>query len=181
MTQTQIVAQLARKDEEALLHLRDRYEVYCLTIARRLLRDEQAAEECVSDVWLAVWRSEAVPTDLRAYLARVTRNIALHYLEREGAQKRSGVTVLLDELAECIPDPLRERETDAVFLREVLNDFVRGLKPEARELFVKRYWYGYSVGELAALRGWQENRVSALLSRLRKKLRKRLEKEGYTP
>ena len=181
MTQTQIVAQLARRDEEALLHLRDRYEVYCLTIARRLLRSEQAAEECVSDVWLAVWRSEAVPTDLRAYLARVTRNIALHYLEREGAQKRGGVTVLLDELAECIPDPLRERETDGLFLREVLNDFVRGLKPEERELFVKRYWYGYSVGELAALRGWQENRVSAILSRLRKKLRKRLEKEGYTP
>lgn len=181
MTQTQIAAQLARKDEEALLHLRDQYEAYCLTIARRLLRSEQAAEECVSDVWLAVWRSETVPKDLRAYLARVTRNIALHYIEREGAQKRSGVTVLLDELAECVPDPLRERETDAAFLREVLSDFLRALNAEERELFLKRYWYGYSIGELAALRGRQENRISATLARLRKKLRKRLEKEGYTP
>ena len=181
MTQTQIVAQLARKDEEALLHLRDRYEVYCLTIARRLLRNEQAAEECVSDVWLAVWRSDTVPKDLRAYLARVTRNIALHYLEREGAQKRGGVTVLLDELAECIPDPLRSREADSTLLRGVMNDFVRALDENERVLFVGRYWYGYTVPELAAMRGWTESRVSACLARQRKKLRKRLEKEGYTP
>lgn len=181
MTETQILAQLARKDEEALLHLRDRYESYCLTVAQRLLRDPQAAEECVNDVWLAVWQSDTVPRDLRAYLARVTRNTALHLLERGAAQKRSGVTVLLDELAECIPDPLREHAAETEFLREVLNAFVRGLKPDERSLFVERYWYGYSVGELAAKRGWQENRVSAVLSRLRKKLKKRLEKEGLSP
>lgn len=157
VTETQILAQLARKDEEALLHLRDRYESYCLTVAQRL------------------------PRDLRAYLARVTRNTALHLLERGAAQKRSGVTVLLDELAECIPDPLREHAAETEFLREVLNAFVRGLKPDERSLFVERYWYGYSVGELAAKRGWQENRVSAVLSRLRKKLKKRLEKEGLSP
>lgn len=181
MTDPQIISLLARKDEEALVLLRDRYEVYCLTIARRLLRDEQAAEECVSDVWLAVWRSETVPRDLRAYLARVTRNIALHYLEREGAQKRSAVTVLLDELAECIPDPLRSREADSTLLRGVMNDFVGALDENERSLFVGRYWYGYTVPELAAMRGWTESRVSACLARQRKKLRKRLEKEGYTP
>lgn len=178
MTEQQIIAQLANKNEEALLHLRDRYEVYCLTVAQRLLHDLQAAEECVNDVWLAVWQSESVPRDLRAYLARVTRNTALHYIERSGAQKRSGVTLLLDELAECIPDPLRERAAETALLREVLNDFVRGLKPEERQLFLLRYWYGYPVGEIAAMRGWTGNRVSAALSRLRKKLGKRLEKEG---
>ena len=181
MTDPQIISLLARKDEEALVLLRDRYEVYCLPIARRLLRDEQTAEECVSDVWLAVWRSETVPRDLRAYLARVTRNIALHYLEREGAQKRSAVTVLLDELAECIPDPLRSREADSTLLRGVMNDYVGALDENERALFVGRYWYGYTVPELAAMRGWTESRVSACLARQRKKLRKRLEKEGYTP
>ena len=151
MTDPQIISLLARKDEEALVLLRDRYEVYCLTIARRLLRDEQAAEECVSDVWLAVWRSETVPRDL------------------------------LDELAECIPDPLRSREADSTLLRGVMNDFVRALDENERALFVGRYWYGYTVPELAAMRGWTESRVSACLARQRKKLRKRLEKEGYTP
>lgn len=180
MTDTQIIRQLEQKDEEALLHLQEQYEVYCYAIALRLLRDEELAQECVSDVWLAVWESGTRPQNLRAWLAKITRNTALHYIERCSAKKRSASFVLLDELAECIPDPLRQREMEAQMLRELLDNFVKSLKPEAQRLFLCRYWYGYSVAELSERFGFSQGRINSILFRSRQKLKKALEKEGIS-
>lgn len=179
MTDTQIIKQLGQRDEEALLHLQRRYGAYCHSIAFSLLREEAAVQECLDDVWLAVWNSQETPRDLKAYLAKITRNTALHYIQKSTAQKRSAAFVLLDELVECVPDPLREREFEARLLRGLLNDFVKGLKAEERYLFLRRYWYGYSISELAGELGWRETRVTSILFRLRKKLKNSLEKEGF--
>lgn len=45
-------------------------------------------------------------------------------------------------------------------------------------MFVKRYWYAESVAQIAETFGMKENSVFVKLMRLRKKLRKKLEKEG---
>jgi len=121
----EIIKKLAQHDEQALLGLQHRYEAYCYHIAFSLLREEEAATECVSDVWLAIWSMKVFPDDLKAYLAKVTRNAALQYLRKNSAKKRSATLVLLDELAECIPDPLKEGEFEAQMLRELLNAFVQ--------------------------------------------------------
>ncbi len=180
VTDAQIIKQLGQKDEEALLHLQNRYGAYCYSIAFSLLREEPLVQECLNDVWLAVWSGREAPRDLKAYLAKITRNTALHYIQKNTAKKRSAAFVLLDELAECVPDPLREREFEARLLRGLLNDFVRGLKAEERYLFLRRYWYGYSISELAHDLGWREAKVTSMLFRLRKKLKNSLEKEGFT-
>ena len=48
----------------------------------------------------------------------------------------------------------------------------------SRVMFVKRYWYTESVAQISETFGMKENSVSVKLMRLRKKLRKKLEKEG---
>ena len=60
----------------------------------------------------------------------------------------------------------------------VLNSFLRGLKKEARIFFVRRYWYGQSIGEIASAYHVSEEKVKASIFRTRKKLRETLEKEG---
>ena len=88
---------------------------------------------------------------------------ALHRIRSSEAQKRSGCTVLLDELAECIPDPLRQQETETQWLKELLENYLRTLKKEERYVFLRRYWYGYTIGELAAELSWREAKVNSLL------------------
>lgn len=180
MTDGQIMELLIKRDQEALLHLQRRYESYCHKIAYNLLRDEETVGECLNDVWLSLWNSREAPRELKPWLAKVTRNAALHQIRRDEAKKRTACTVLLDELAECIPDPLRQREIDGQFLKELLENFLRSLKKEERYVFLRRYWYGCSISELAQELSWQEARVNSLLFRLRKRLKKDLEKEGYT-
>ena len=56
--------------------------------------------------------------------------------------------------------------------------WLRGLSPGGRRLFLRRYWYGEGVGELAQSLGERPGRLSLRLFRLRGKLREHLEKEG---
>lgn len=179
MTDAQIIEGIKKRDQEALLYLQRRYEAYCRKIAWQLLREEAAVEECLNDVWLALWRSDTEPRELKVWLAKITRNAALHRIRSAEAQKRSACTVLLDELAECIPDPLRQGEMERQELKELLEQFLKTLKKEERYLFLRRYWYGYSIPELSLELSWQEARINSLLYRLRQRLKKLLEKEGY--
>lgn len=181
MEDHRLLALLEQRNEDVLAELQNKYGAKCFYLALGLLHDKQLAEECVNDVWLKLWDSipPARPNHLWLYIAKATRNTALTCLEKQQAQKRSATVLLLDELREVIPDPLYEQETDGEALRTLLEDFLRELKPEHRRLFLRRYWYGQEVRQLAKEWNTTEGRLSGILFRLRKKLRKRLEKEGF--
>ena len=178
MDDTRIIAMYRERDEHAIEETAAKYGRLCLTVATNLLASPEDANECVNDTWLALWNSipPEKPRCLRAYLAKLSRNIALDYIKHNNAEKRSGATVLLDELAECIPDPQWQSENE---LKELLREFVNGLDPETQRIFLRRYWYNHSIKELAKAMHCSENRITGILFRTRKKLRNYLEKEGY--
>ena len=173
-----IIELLERRDEAGLTLLKEKYSDYCYAIIFRLLGDHTQTEEALSDVWLRIWNSipPARPMRLRPYLAKTARNIALDYIKHERAQKRDGMTVLLDELSECIPDPA---SLDGGDLKELMRQFVNSLEPEVQRIFLRRYWFGSTIEELAKASHCTENRITGILFRTRKKLRTFLEKEGY--
>ena len=172
-----IIEQLERRDENAIELLKAHYGDYCYGIIYHQLGSREDAEEALNDVWVKIWNSipPARPTHLRAYLAKTARNIAIDYIKRSSAQRRSGLTTLLDEISDIVPDC---SGSDG-FLKDALNRFLRTLKTEERRIFLRRYWYGASIDELAAELGCSQTRVANILLRTRKKLRKHLEKEGY--
>lgn len=180
MTDQELIALLYARDEKALATLQEQYTAWCGSVISRLLRNEDDTQEALNDLWLQIWNSipPAQPENLKAYLAKAARNTAIHYMEREGAQKRKHVSVLLSELSDCVPDPASNNHADTAELREALNSFVRGLPQREREVFVCRYWYGESITELQARTGWTQSKLTSLLLRLRRRLKKQLEKEG---
>lgn len=175
----QIMELLLSRDEQGLAMLEKEYRDLCYSIIYRLLRDPEQTEEALSDVWFQVWNSipQARPAHLRAYMAKTARNTAIHYVQRNAAQKRNGITVLLDELEECIPDP--RWECDSENLKDLLGKFISSLGREEKRIFMHRYWYGETVQELAKASHCTQNRITGILFRTRNKLRKYLESEGY--
>ena len=175
-----IIELLERRDERAVELLRAGYGDYCHAILIRLLGDEQEAEEALSDVWMQVWNAipPTRPRHLKAYLAKTARNIAINRIRRDNTAKRSGATVLLDELADCLPDRSWEDRERSEEIREVLNGFLRKLPREERTIFIRRYWFGETVPQIAREFHYSESKVTSLLHRLRKRLRNHLEQEG---
>jgi RNA polymerase sigma-70 factor (ECF subfamily) len=71
-----------------------------------------------------------------------------------------------------------ERAAEAEEIRSLINAFLGEQKPEARKMFVRRYFMGASVREIALKYDSTESRVKMTLMRMRQKLKEYLEKEG---
>ena len=172
LTDEEILACLNARDQTALEELQRQYGRYCAAIAGGILADGADVEEVCADVWMQVWSSipPNQPEHLRLYVGRLARNAALNRLEYRSAQKRSGP---LEELTALTPDRSLEHQA----LRDALEQFLRGLNPEYRQMFLRRYWYGDGVEEIARRFGCTRVRVSGILLRLRRKLKDLLEQE----
>lgn len=172
-----------RRNQQAIAESDKKYGALCRSIALRLLGLREDMEECVNDTWLAAWNRMPPdrPQALGAFLGRLTRNLSISRWRRDHAQKRyHGIEILLSELEDCVPAPGTVEETwERQQLARLISAWLDGLEQADRNLFIRRYWYGYEVKALAAPRGEKANTLSQRLRRLRKELRIFLESEGF--
>ena len=183
MEDWQIIDLFWARDSGAIPAAQEKYGGRLLRLAQRLLDSREDAEECVNDAWLSAWN--AIPPErpqaLSAWLARVCRNLAFDRLDWNNAQKRrADVVALTAELETCIPDPWRERRLDSRETGAALTAFLRGLPEDQRLIFLRRYWYGDPVRDIALRYGYSESKVKTTLLRTRERLRTYLEGEGIT-
>lgn len=178
MHDSQIIDLLFRRSEQAVTALQQRFGGLCKSVISRILPDGRDVEECVSDTYLRVWKSipPQRPERLDSYVARIARNAALDRYDYNSALTRnSAMTLAFEELEHYIPS--QKRSCDASEFRSFLNRFLRGLPKETRILFIRRYWYGESIREIAAASGYSEEKVKTLLFRTRNKLRVEMTQE----
>lgn len=184
MTDQQIITLYWERDERAIRETDDRYGAYCRTIAQNILHDPQDAEESANDTWFRAWNAipPARPRQLKWFLAKITRNLALDRFKAQNAEKRkSGETALiLDELEECLPAQNdTQQQIEAHELQGCINRFVHNLPAREGNVFIRRYFFAESIPEIAKKYRLSQNHISVILSRTRKRLKDHLEKEGY--
>ncbi len=180
MEDREIVELFFKRDERAIEEARRAYGAYLAAFSGRLL-DARDAEECVADAYLRAWNTipPERPGNLRAYLAKILRNLCVDRLRRLGAEKRGGGEAwgVLDELSAVAPDAALERVT-AEELAHYVNRFVRTLPRRDGDIFIRRCFWCESVGDIARRYSMRPNAVSVSLSRSRKRLAAYLRKEG---
>ena len=172
---------LWQRSESGLTALAGHFGHRLYAIALNILGSREDAEESVSDTYMAVWNAipPKQPDPLSAFVYRVCRNIALNRLRANNAQKRSGYEVSLEELSVCIAGPGLWEKLDERALGRQINAFLDTVSRENRALFLRRYWFGDSVGDIARHFGMTENAVSVRLNRIREKLKAHLIREGF--
>lgn len=184
MEDKKIIQLFWERSEDAIKETEMKFSSYLHTIAHNVLRDREDARECVCDTYLCAWKDipPSYPDNLKAYLSKITRNLAISHLRQKTSLKRGkNVTLIsISELDECIPGRYSvDEKVDEAFLKEVLNEFLESLPEEKRMLFMKRYWFCYSVKEIAGQLGVKEKYVTNVLYQTRRKLKEFLEKRGY--
>ena len=181
MDDRKIVALLWQRAESALEAMAAKFGRGLLVLARNILPDLRDAEESVSDTYLAVWNAvpPAKPDPLSPYIYKVGRNTAMNRRRRDSAQKRSGWEVSLEELSGSLEGPSLEARVEARALGRAIDAFLDTQSRETRIIFLRRYWFGDSIKDIAKLLSIQENAVSVRLLRTREKLKAYLTEEGY--
>ena len=179
MEDQEIIGLLFQRSESAIFAIQQKFGGLCRNIISNILPDSRDVEECTSDTYLRVWNSipPQRPLRLDSYVARIARNVALDRYDYNTASMRdTGLTLAYEELAMYLPS--RGRETDALEFRSFINRFLRGLQKLHRMMFIRRYWYGESISQIASAFECSEEKVKSILFRVRNKLREAMIKEG---
>ena len=181
MEDAKIIELYFARNEDAICQTDAAYGRRLHHLAQNIVRNDQDAEESVSDTYLRAWETipPQRPAHFFAYLAKICRNLALNRLDWKNAAKRKAEVVsLTEEMERCIPDTQRDRGLEARELGAALDRFLRTLPRENRLIFLRRYWYVDTISEIAQRYGLSESAVQMRLNRTRAKLRDYLSKEG---
>jgi RNA polymerase sigma-70 factor (ECF subfamily) len=158
---------------ESVTLLYERYGTLAHTLARRVLRDPQAAEDAVQDAFLSVWRKASTYSSargsLRSWLCTIVRNRAI-----DGTRGRAGRPRLEIPL-ELVVEPSQDPDVCDQAITNLDADWVRAclsaLSPVERQTLELAYYDGYSQSEIARLMdvplGTVKGRTRAGLGKLR--------------
>lgn len=181
MEDSHIIKLFFARSEAAIAALSKRFGSKLQALAMNILGSRRDAEECVSDTYLVLWNNipPEQPQPLAPYVYKVGRYTALKRLRTNSAQiRRSDYDLSLDELAGCIPDYSTERALQARELGRAIDRFLDTQSKSSRIIFLRRYWFGDSVEEIAKTTGISPGAVTTRLSRTRRALKVYLEQEG---
>jgi len=169
------------REERAISETDIKYGKMLAGLSYSLLSSREDSEECLNDTYVAAWNSMPTsrPDYLGAFLSKIIRRLSVDRWRRDHRQKRDGgVELLIDELAECIPDTHTvTAEYDNRRLRDTLNTFVRALPPEKHAAFIRRYFYSESMEKISEALGITESKLKSMLFRIREELKKILKEE----
>ena len=172
------------RSENAISETSKKYGNYCYSIAYNILGNVEDADESVNDTYLDAWNNIPPhrPSILSTFLGKITRRISIDKWRGRTAEKRGGgeIVLVLDELSDCIPSNQNvEREVEAAELSQLIDNFVMSLSPMERRVFICRYWYLDTIGDIAQRFGFTQSKVKMILHRQRKNLLNHLEREAF--
>ena len=171
------------RDETAIRETSDKFGGLCRAIALNILHNPEDAEQCVNDALLKAWESIPPndPKNLKAYLARIVKNISINRYRLSQTEKRGGaVDEVFDELEElCVSETSVEQQAERKEILAAVNAFLARLPSKKRMLFVRRYWYCDSTEQLAQRFSMTESNIFTTLSRIRADLKNYLRKRGF--
>ena len=121
MEDMKILDLLWARAESAIEALSEKFGARLHRTAVNILGNFQDAQECVNDIYLALWNTipPQRPEPLAGFVHRGGRNTALKRLRQNTAQKRdSAYDLSLEELAGCIPGGSLEEALKEIFRGE---------------------------------------------------------------
>ncbi len=147
-----LIERISQRDEAALAALYDRYAAMLSSVLNRILRDNQAAEEILQDIFFQLWRMPArfdpARGSLPGWLLVIARNRAISRLRRHNPA--SG-----DELGEN--SVVLPGNFESVVVQKQLLDRVKhaleNLPAEQRSCIELAYFEGLTHSEIAERMG----------------------------
>ncbi len=172
-----LIGRIASGDRLAMQVLFARHHVRVYRFVLRLVRDESAAEDLISEVFLDVWRQagrfegrSAVST----WLLAIARFKALSALRRRPDEELDDETADAIEDTSDTPEVALEKKDKSAVIRKCLEK----LSAEHREIIDLVYYHEKSVEEVAEIVGIPENTVKTRMFYARKRLAELLKAAG---
>jgi RNA polymerase sigma-70 factor, ECF subfamily len=151
LTQNDVEADLLhlqKADETRFIELlfKHYYAPLCRTV-NRMVRDTDAAEDLVQDVFVKVWNNRQaleINFSIKSYLYRSAINAALNYLEKNKKQVPMEEAAVLEPSANNVEDMLNAAE-----VQQRVSEATEALPPACKTIFILSRHENMSYKEIA--------------------------------
>jgi RNA polymerase sigma factor (sigma-70 family) len=170
LTDEEVLARVARADEDALGELYDRFGRVAYGLALRIVRDPALAQDAVQDAMLSAWRT-ATSFDPRrgkvsTWLLTLVHRRAVDVVRREDRRRAQPLDDAPIASVDATDETAEVREK-----RRAVQAALAELPPEQREVLELAYYGGLSQSQLAERLGVPlgtvKSRMFAALAKLR--------------
>lgn len=159
-----------------LLQKYDRYvyAVIAKTLGARGTHED--IEELTQDTFYAVWSHAAgIRGQFKSYLGMTARNKAVSWLRRQPLPLQMALdTIEIPDVSGSLDDLLQRED-----VAQTVTKAVDGMRPKDREIFLRYYFYMQNTEVISQQMGLSSNAIRCRLSRGRKVLQKKLNKEDF--
>jgi RNA polymerase sigma-70 factor (ECF subfamily) len=149
----QLISRIANRESEAVGQLYDLLGAWVFSLALSVVRERPDAEEVTQEVFLRVWqqadRYSSGRGSVRAWLAVITRRLAIDRTRARGYLEKQRTSSFEDDMINLADGASDGGIAGAAEGRLVL-DAMKRLENSMMEALHLSYYQGYSHGEIAA-------------------------------
>jgi RNA polymerase sigma-70 factor (ECF subfamily) len=178
-----LIGRICANDSEALGLLFRRYARLVWTVGRRILRNNEEADDLLQDVFLFVRRKasafDSSKGTIRSFLVHITYQLAIarrRYLARRYFYSSRDIEEDASGHIAAPPTVLYDESLEAHLGKEGLQKALADLSAEQRETLRLYFFEGYSLEEIAAHVGQSHDNVRHYYYRGLEKLRRQMPK-----
>jgi RNA polymerase sigma-70 factor, ECF subfamily len=172
-----LIARIAAGDRLAMQVLFVRHHVRIYRFVMRLVRDQELAEDLISEVFLDVWRQAdtfQARSAVSTWILAIARFKALSSFKRRVEEELDEATAAVIEDSGDDPEVAIQKKDQGRILQKCLSR----LSPEHREIIDLFYYQGTAIRGAAAIVGIPENTVKTRMFHARKRLSELLNAAG---
>lgn len=183
LSDEQIIDLYFAREEQAIAETDKKYKSYLHTVAYNILANEQDSEECLQDTYLRTWNAipPERPSVFHAFLAKITRNLSLNRYDMQRRRGRLPAEAVcpMDEVQDFLPDPHGpDDDSLSETVKRVVTSYLEGTTSRKMYVFVSRFFYSYTVSQIAGRLGCSTSTVNKELAQIKRELRACFEREG---
>jgi RNA polymerase sigma-70 factor (ECF subfamily) len=160
---------LLGKTDRDFSKLYDNFSPVLFGLITKWVKDREAAENLLQDVFIKAWRSreqyDAAKGKVFTWLYNITRHLCIDYL-RSKAYKKYKASLLSEDISLLLPGS-GNPAPDTIGLRKLVHT----LRKEEQEVIELMYFKGLTQREIAAILGTPLGTVKTRMSRAIKNLR----------
>lgn len=175
MDDKDIISLLKENPNSGIKEAIKKYRGFAYSIISRVVANQSDCEECVSDVFVSVWKNRNSLNEngsLKGYIAVSARNSAINRLKKSQTINH---LPLYEEIAENDTeniDYLFDLQEDL----KALEREIKRLKPPNDEIFVRRHYLFQSIEEISRILSLSEKQVKNSLYYSKNKTKKSIMK-----
>lgn len=140
--------------------------------------NDEDIEEIASDVFLVIWQNRNkldINKEIKPYIAGITKNLILKK-QRSIINKNINIEVLERNIQDNVDVYFTTEEKEKT---RIIMQKLKEMKEEDKKIFMSYYYHSKKIKDISKECNISEIKVKSRLSRIRKNLKKELEKRGY--